>query len=69
MKGRNMAMKSPAPQSGGKIKMTLNLSRAAVAVLDRVRAKRLEQGVGRRAAQPSNLVEEAIELLKQKEGL
>jgi len=62
-------MKSPAPQSAGKMKITLNLSRAAVAVLDRVRANRLEQGASRREVQQSTLVEEAIELLKQKEGL
>lgn len=69
MEDRNIAMKNPAPKSAGKMKVTLNLSRAAVAVLDRVRAKRLEQGAGRREVQPSNLVEEAIELLKLKEGL
>ena len=62
-------MKSPTNQSAGKMKITLSLSRATLAVLDRVRAKRLEQGASRRAVQQSSLVEEAIELLKQKENL
>ena len=58
-----------ARASNKKIKITLSLSRSALAVLDRIRAKRLEEGASRREIQYSTLVEEAIELLKRKEGL
>ncbi len=51
------------------IKLTLNLSRSSVAALDRIRAKRLERGASRREVQPSRLIEEAVELLKKKEGI
>lgn len=62
-------MKRPAKRPAEKMKITLSLSRSALAVLDRVRAKRFEEGASRREVQPSQLVEEAIELLKQREGL
>ena len=62
-------MQRPAKRPAEKMKITLSLSRSALAVLDRVRAKRLEEGASRREVQPSQLVEEAIELLKQREGL
>jgi hypothetical protein len=57
------------PNSLGGIKITLNLSRASVATLDRIRAKRLEAGGSRREAQAGRLVEEAIQLLRRKEGI
>lgn len=53
----------------GKMKITLSISRSLLADLDRIHAKRLESGASRREAQNSVLVEEAIELLKRKEGL
>ncbi len=62
-------MKKPSKQANEKMKITLSLSRAALAALDRIRANRLEEGAGRREVQHSALVEEAIELLKRKEEL
>lgn len=55
--------------SSQKIKITLSISRSFLAALDRIRAKRLEKGASRKEIQHSTLVEEAIELLKQKENL
>lgn len=52
-----------------RIKTTLSLSRSVLAALDRIKANRLERGASRREVQHSALVEEAIELLKRKEGL
>ena len=51
------------------MKITLSLSRSGLATLDRIRAKRLEQGASRREVQHGALVEEAIQLLKEKESL
>lgn len=62
-------MRKPPKQLLGKMKITLSLSRSALAALDRISAKRLERGASRREVQQSILVEEAIELLKRKEGL
>lgn len=62
-------MKKPRKTSSQKIKITLSLSRSALAVLDRIRAKRFEGGASRREIQHNTLVEEAIELLKRKEDL
>jgi hypothetical protein len=53
----------------GKVKVTVSLSRAAVATLDRIRGKRLEAGVRRRQAQQSALIEEAIHDLRRKERM
>lgn len=62
-------MKKLLRKKGRKIKVTLSLSRDVLAALDRISAKRLERGASRREVQQSALVEEAIELLKRKEGL
>jgi len=51
----------------GKVKLTVSLSRSAVAALDRIAAKRLEAGAARREIQQSALIEEAIQALRQKE--
>jgi hypothetical protein len=56
-------------KSVAKVKVTVNLTRAAVAALDRLRGKRLEAGVKRRLAQQSALIEEAIHDLRRKERL
>ena len=55
--------------TGGKIPLQLSLSRPAIAAIDRVRAKRTEQGAGRREVSNSAIVEEAIGLLKAKESV
>ena len=65
----SQSKKRASKQPGPKLKITLSMSRSALAALDRVRAKRLERGGGRREVQNSALVEEAIELLRQKEGI
>lgn len=52
-----------------KVKVTVSLSRAAVATLDRIRGKRLEAGIRRRQAQQSALIEEAIDDLRRKERI
>ena len=52
--------------SMGKVKVTVSLSRSAVAALDRIGATRLEAGAGQRQVQKSALLEEAIELLRRK---
>ncbi len=52
-----------------KVKVTVSLSRSAVASLDRISAKRLEAGAGRRQVQQSVIIEEAIQALRQKEGV
>jgi hypothetical protein len=51
----------------GKVKVTVSLSRSSVAALDRIAAKRLEAGASRRELQPSALIEEAIQALREKE--
>lgn len=51
----------------GKVKVTVTLSRSAVAALDRISAKRLEAGAGRRQVQQSAIIEEAIQALRNKE--
>ena len=56
-------------QPQDKIKITLSISRGAIATLDRIRAKRFEEGASRRQLQNSALVEEAIKLLKREEGM
>lgn len=61
-------MKKPLKPSTDKIKLTLSVSRETSAALDRIRVKRLEEGAPRSQAQLSLLVEEAVELLKKKEG-
>jgi hypothetical protein len=67
---RNKSRKQQTPKlPSGKMKITLSLSRSALAALDRIRAKRLERGASRREVQHGTLVEEAIELLRKKEGL
>jgi hypothetical protein len=53
----------------GKVKLTVSLSRSAVAALDRIGAKRLEAGASRREIQQSALIEEAIQALRDKEGV
>ena len=52
-----------------KMPVTLSLSRSALATLARIKAKRIERGASRRQIQDGALVEEAIVLLRQKEGL
>lgn len=52
-----------------KVKITLTLPRGTVAVLERIRAKRLQRGAMRSESGPSVLVEEAIRLLRVQEGL
>lgn len=52
-----------------KIKVTINLSRPALAALARIGAKRFEAGASRRGVQQGVLIEEAIELLKRKEDV
>ena len=52
-----------------KVKLTVSLSRSAVAALDRISANRLEAGAGRRQVQQSAIIEEAIQALRQKEGV
>lgn len=49
------------------MKLTVSLSRSAVAALDRIAAKRLEAGASRREIQQSALIEEAIQALRHKE--
>lgn len=49
-------------------KLTVSVSRSAVATLDRIRADRFERGFGRREMATSRLIEEAIDLLKRNEG-
>lgn len=61
----NKSLKPPSQ----KMKITLSVSRHALAAMDRIRAKRLEEGANRREVQPSTLVEEAIGLLRRKEGI
>jgi hypothetical protein len=56
-------------KSPGKVKVTVTLSRPAVAALDRIAAKRLEAGASRRDIQQSALIEEAIQALRAKEGV
>lgn len=51
----------------GKVKVTVSLSRSAVAALDRIAAKRMEAGASRREVQQSALIEESIQALRQKE--
>jgi hypothetical protein len=53
----------------GKVKLTVSLSRSAVAALDRIAAKRLEAGSARREIQQSALIEEAIQALRAKESV
>lgn len=55
------------PVVSDKGKLSVSVSRPSLAVLDRIRAKRIEEGHGRRQAQPGRLIEEAIELLRKKE--
>ncbi len=62
-------MKKSTRSPKDKEKRTLSVSRATSAALDRIRAKRLEEGSARRQVGPGALVEEAVELLKRKEGL
>ena len=52
-----------------KVKITLTLPRGTVAVLERIRAKRLQRGAMRSESGPSVLVEEAIRLLRAQERL
>ena len=61
-------MKNLLKPSTDKIKLTLSVSRRASAALDRIRVKRLEAGAPRRQARLSALVEEAVELLRKREG-
>jgi len=69
MASANRNKKKASKPPGPKLKITLSMSRSALAALDRIRAKRLEHAAGRREVQNSALVEEAIELLRQKEGI
>jgi hypothetical protein len=59
-------VKAPTPV---KMKVTVSLSRAAVAALDRIGAKRVEAGARRRQSKQSALIEEAIHDLRRKEGI
>ncbi len=52
-----------------KIKITLTLPRGTMVALDRIRAKRTQKGAARREIGPSALVEEAIKLLREREGI
>ena len=52
-----------------KVKLTISLTRSAVAALDRIAAKRIEDGASRRELQNSALIEEAIHSLRDKEGV
>jgi hypothetical protein len=49
--------------------LTISLSRAAVAALNRISAKRVEAGAARRQVQQSVLIEEAVQALRKKEGV
>lgn len=60
--------KSLKRQPRKKMPVTLSLSRSALATLARIGANRLERGASRRQVQDGPLIEEAIELLKRKEG-
>ncbi len=73
---RGLYSRSPARTIGpmatktlAKVKVTVSLTRAAVAALDRIRGKRLEAGARRRQAQQSSLIEEAIHDLRRKERI
>lgn len=57
------------PASKVKLKLTISLTRSAVAALDRIAAKRIEDGASRRELQHSALIEEAIHSLRDKEGV
>jgi hypothetical protein len=57
----------PASKAPGKVKVTVSLSRSAVAALGRIAAKRLEAGSSQREVQQSALIEEAIQALREKE--
>jgi hypothetical protein len=57
------------PITETKVKLTVSLSRAAVAALNRISAKRVEAGATRRQVQQSALIEEAIQALRKKEEL
>jgi len=59
----------PTEKLPTKVKVTVSLSRAALATLDRIRGKRLEAGARRRQAQQSALIEEAIHDLRRKERI
>jgi hypothetical protein len=52
-----------------KVKLTVSLSRSSVAALDRIAAKRVEDGASRRDVQQSAIIEEAIQKLRGKEGV
>lgn len=56
-------------KQASKVKVTVSLSRSAVAALNRISAKRVEAGAGRRQVQQSAIIEEAIQALRQKEGV
>lgn len=60
---------SPKKATGGKMQLNLWLSRGAIADIGRIGAKRLESGAARRETGQSAIVEEAIALLKKKEGI
>ena len=52
-----------------KVKITLTLPRGTMVVLERIRARRTQRGATRREIGPSALVEEAIKLLREREGI
>lgn len=52
-----------------KIKITLTLPRGTMVVLERIRARRTQKGATRREIGASALVEEAIKLLQEREGI
>src|SRR5712691_2679980 len=62
---RTVAKAKRAKRSFGKVKLTVSLSRSAVASLERIGAARLEAGEGRRQINKSALLEEAIGLLRR----
>lgn len=62
-------MKQAAGEPTERMKITLSMSRAAQVALERIRAKRLEGGANLREIRPSRLIDEAVEMLRRKEGV
>ncbi len=52
-----------------RMKITLSMSRAAQVALELIRAKRLREGANRREVRPSRLIDEAVDILRRKEGV
>lgn len=60
---------TPMPKRSSKVRLTVLLTRPSVAALDRISAKRIEAGAGRRQVQRSALIEEAIQALRKRVGV